>query len=121
MLLLVLGTFAGAYPMMYFAQEFIPLNAAMVACGGGVLAIILVRTATAIGVRFALAGVVIPAALVMLLTLVIATRPQYQGILLTAMALGLFTVAMALAPRLHVPRRDIGTPPPPPPAEPALG
>src|SRR5882762_9205925 len=31
MLLLVVGTFTGAYPLMYFAQEFIPLNAAMLA------------------------------------------------------------------------------------------
>src|SRR3954454_20678462 len=29
MLLLVLGTFTAAYPLMYFAQEFVPLNAAM--------------------------------------------------------------------------------------------
>ena len=32
MLLLIIGTFAGAYPLMYFAQEFISLNHAM---GGG--------------------------------------------------------------------------------------
>jgi len=29
MLLLILGTFTGAYPLMYFAQEFIPLKAAI--------------------------------------------------------------------------------------------
>src|SRR5438552_18391481 len=29
MLLLIMGTFTGAYPLMYFAQEFIPLNAAI--------------------------------------------------------------------------------------------
>src|SRR3954454_13310005 len=31
MLLLFLGTFTAAYPLMYFAQEFIPLNAAILA------------------------------------------------------------------------------------------
>src|SRR3954454_3599801 len=29
MLLLILGTFTGAYPLMYFAQEFIPVNKAI--------------------------------------------------------------------------------------------
>ena len=33
MLLLVLGTFTGAYPLMYFAQEYIPLKWAMLAAG----------------------------------------------------------------------------------------
>ena len=28
-LLLVLGTFAGCYPLMYFAQEFVPVNVAV--------------------------------------------------------------------------------------------
>src|SRR5207249_3767766 len=46
MLLLVLGTFAGAYPLMYFAQEFIPLNAAIFASLTVVLAIIAIRAVT---------------------------------------------------------------------------
>jgi hypothetical protein len=123
MLLLVLGTFAGAYPMMYFAQEFIPLNVAMLVCGGGVLLVILVRTATVIGIRYALPGVAIPAGLIMWLTLTAAVRPQYQGILLTGLALGLFTIAMLLAPRLHAARAALrkAFTPPPPPLEPALG
>jgi prepilin-type N-terminal cleavage/methylation domain-containing protein len=129
MLLLVLGTFAGAYPMMYFLQEFIPLNVAMFVCGGGVLLVILVRTATVIGVRYALPGVALPAGLIMWLTLTAAIRPQYQGILLTGLALGLFTVAMLLAPRLHAARaalraalaKAVPPPPPPPCVEAALG
>jgi hypothetical protein len=57
-----------------------------------------------IGVRYAIPGVALPAALIMWLTLTAAIRPQYQGILLTGLALGLFTVAMLLAPRLHAAR-----------------
>src|SRR5438552_12022878 len=40
MLLLILGTFTGAYPLMYFAQEFIPLNAAIFISSTVVLVII---------------------------------------------------------------------------------
>jgi drug/metabolite transporter (DMT)-like permease len=125
LLLLVLGTFAGSYPLMYFAQEFIPLKSAMLISGGTVLAIIAVRTMTVMGVRLALFGVVIPAAGVMALALTAAVRPQLQGVLLTGLALLVFTVAMVLAPRLHVPRRPVAEAPPdappPPPVEPALG
>jgi prepilin-type N-terminal cleavage/methylation domain-containing protein len=125
MLLLVLGVFAGGYPMMYFLQEFIPLNVAMLACGGGVLLVILWRTATVIGLRYAIPGVALPAGLIMWLTLTAAIRPQYQGILLTSLALGVFTVAMLLAPRLHAAqaalREALAKATPPPPAEAALG
>jgi prepilin-type N-terminal cleavage/methylation domain-containing protein len=119
MLMLVLGTFAGAYPLMYFAQEFIPLNAAMLGAAAAVVLVIAVRTTTVMGVRLALAGVVLPAALILALTLTAAVRPQLQGILLTALALTVFTLAMVLAPRLkplqrhpHGPER---------PLEPAMG
>jgi len=40
MLLLTVGTFAGAYPMMYFAQEYISLGPAVLASAGIALAII---------------------------------------------------------------------------------
>ena len=125
LLLLVLGTFAGSYPLMYFAQEFIPLKWAMLISGGTVLAVIAVRTMTVMGIRLALFGVVVPAAGVMALALTAAVRPQLQGVLLTGLALLVFTVAMVLAPRLHVPRRPVveapPEAPPPPPVEPALG
>lgn len=100
MLMLVLGTFAGAYPLMYFAQEFIPLDAAMLGAAGVVVLVIAARTVTVMGVRLALAGVVLPAAAVMGLTLTAAVRPQLQGILLTGLALAVFATAMVLAPRL---------------------
>jgi hypothetical protein len=114
MLLLVLGMFAGAYPMMYFAQEFIPLRTAMAASAGAVLLIIALRTSAVMGFRRAVAGVVLPAAIVMGLTLTAAIRPQLQGILLTGLALAVFSLGMLLAPRLQVPAG-------PQPGEPALG
>jgi hypothetical protein len=44
MLLLVLGTFTGAYPLMYFAQEFIPLNAAIFISSAIVIVIIAIHS-----------------------------------------------------------------------------
>jgi hypothetical protein len=101
MLLLTVGTFAGAYPLMYFAQEYIPLGTAVAVSAGLALAIIGVRAVTLVGVRLALAGVVLPAAVIMAVTLVAAIAPRLQGILLTAEALGFFITAMMLFPRLR--------------------
>jgi prepilin-type N-terminal cleavage/methylation domain-containing protein len=100
MLLLTLGTFAGAYPLMYFAQEYIPLLPAVVASAGLVLVIIGVRALTILGWRLALVGVMLPAAMILTITLVAAIWPRLQGILLTAQALGFFITAMTLFPRL---------------------
>jgi hypothetical protein len=102
MLLMLIGTFTGAYPLMYFAQEFIPLRHAMIASASTVLMVILVRAVTLLGWRLGTFGVAVPAAAIMSLTLLAATRPQLQGILLTALALGLFMMAMTLAPRLAI-------------------
>ncbi|MBC8105063.1 MAG: type II secretion system protein [Anaerolineae bacterium] len=107
MLLLILGTFTGAYPLMYFAQEFIPLNAAMIVTGALVLLVIALRSIGTIGLRLGLLGVALPGALIMTITLAAAIRPGLQGILLTAMSLGLFVLAMLLAPRLHFERRAL--------------
>src|SRR5262249_6486828 len=93
MLLLTIGTFAGAYPLMYFAQEYIPLNAAVLAAAGIALAIIGIRAVTLMSVRLAFAGVVLPAAMIMAITLVAAIFPRLQGILLTAEVLGFFIAA----------------------------
>ncbi len=100
MLLLTVGTFAGAYPLMYFAQEFIPLGAAVVASAGIALLIIGVRAVTLMGARLALLGTVAPAAAILALTMLAATFPKLQGILLTAEAIGVFIVAMILFPKL---------------------
>jgi prepilin-type N-terminal cleavage/methylation domain-containing protein len=101
MLLLTVGTFAGAYPLMYFAQEYIPLVQAMLASAGVALAIIAVRAVTLVGFRLALFGVVLPAAAILAVTLVAAVWPSLQGILLTAEALGFFIAAMMLLPRIR--------------------
>jgi competence protein ComGC len=116
MLLLTVGTFAGAYPLMYFAQEYISLEAAILASGGIALLIIAVRAVTLMGLKLALAGVVVPAATILALTLVAAIVPRLQGILLTALALGFFIVAMTLLPRLRLGSASPAAPEVPPPA-----
>jgi prepilin-type N-terminal cleavage/methylation domain-containing protein len=107
MLLLTVGTFAGAYPLMYFAQEYISLGGAVLASTGLALAIIGVRAVTLMGLRLALAGVVLPGAVILALTLVAAIWSNLQGILLTAEALAFFIAAMMLLPRV----RFTGAPP----------
>jgi hypothetical protein len=113
MLLLTVGTFAGAYPLMYFAQEYIPLEAAVLASAGLALVIIGVRAVTLMSVRLALLGVVLPAAAILALTLVAAIAPRLQGILLTAEALAFFIVAMMLIPRLRPAAAAVPAEPPP--------
>ncbi len=120
MLLLTVGTFGGAYPLMYFAQEYIPLWAAVVASGAIALAIIGVRTVTLMGMKLALAGVITPAAVILTITLFAAIVPRLQGILLTGEALGFFVAAMMLIPKIRItgtaPTPVAEVPPPPQPA-----
>jgi prepilin-type N-terminal cleavage/methylation domain-containing protein len=104
MLLLVLGTFTGAYPLMYFAQEFIPLNYAMFASSGFVVVVIAIRSITIMGWRLALFGTIFPAIAILALTLLAAIHPRLQGILITATGIALFIVAMLLIPRLKIER-----------------
>src|SRR5205823_13357543 len=80
MLLLTLGTFAGAYPLMYFAQEYIPLETAVLASAGLALAIIGTRAVTLMGLKLALVGVIIPAVTILAVTLLAAVMPRLQGI-----------------------------------------
>lgn len=101
-LLLTVGVFAGAYPLMYFAQEYIPLNPAVLISAGVALAVIGVRSVTLMRVWLALSGVVLPAIIILAVTLVSAIWPSFQGILLTAEALGFFIAAMMLIPRARV-------------------
>jgi prepilin-type N-terminal cleavage/methylation domain-containing protein len=104
MLLLIVGTFTGAYPLMYFAQEFIPLNAAMLISSGLVLVIIGIRSATIIGLLMTLFGVVAPAATILALTLLAAVHTRLQGILGAGTGLALFVIAMLLLPRIRFDR-----------------
>src|SRR5258707_13989096 len=83
MLLLTVVTFAGAYPLMYFAQEYISLSQAVLISAGGALAIIAVRAVTLMGLLLALAGVVVPAAAILRLTLLALIWPSLHGNLLT--------------------------------------
>lgn len=100
MLLLVLGTFTGAYPLMYFAQEFISLNTAIFASSAIVLLVIAVRSVTIMGIRLALFGAVMPASVILAVTLVAAIHPRLQGILITGTGIAVFIIAMLLIPRL---------------------
>ena len=100
MLLLLIGTFTGAYPLMYFAQEFISLNAAIFLSSLVILMILAVRSMTIMNLALASFGTLVPAALILALTLLAAVYPRLQGIIITATALGLFIVAMVLIPRL---------------------
>jgi hypothetical protein len=120
MLLLTVGTFAGAYPLMYFAQEYISLGPAVVVSAGIAIVIIGVRAVTLMGFWRGLAGVVFPAAVIMSVTLVAAVWTSLQGILLTAVALGFFIAAMMLIPAVNaastsfwLSRRDVTNPPAP--------
>src|SRR6185503_10770832 len=72
MLLLIIGTFMGAYPLMYFAQEFISLNTAVFASSTLILVVIAIRSWTIMGRSLALLGVVLPAAAILGLTLLAA-------------------------------------------------
>ena len=98
MLLFTVGTFAGAYPLMYFAQEYIALSPAVLIAAGIALVIIGTRAVTLMPFWLALGGVVSPAAVIMAITLVAAIWPSLQGILLTAGALAFFVAAMMLGP-----------------------
>jgi hypothetical protein len=100
MLLLTIGTFAGAYPLMYFAQEYISLLPAVLISAAIVTAIIGVRAVTLMGWMHALGGIVAPAMAIMALTLASAVWPQMQGILLTVLAMGFFIAAMMLMPKV---------------------
>src|SRR5216117_158539 len=102
MLLLLLGTFMGAYPLMYFAQEFISLNTAIFASSTLILLIVAIRSVTIMGPPLALLGVVLPAAALLGLTLLAAVHTRLQGILITATGLAVFVVAMLFIPRMKL-------------------
>jgi prepilin-type N-terminal cleavage/methylation domain-containing protein len=119
MLLLVLGTFTSAYPLMYFAQEFIPLYAAIFASSSFVLVVIALRSITIMGVKLGLLGTVLPAATILALTLVATIQTRLQGLLITVTGVALFIVAMLLLPRMNLgkPRLQAEPDPLPTPSE----
>ena len=101
MLLLTVGTFAGAYPLMYFAQEYIALGPAVLISAGFALTVIGVLAVTLMGVWLALGGVLLPATAILAVTLTAAIWPALQGILLTVELLGFFIAAMLLLARIR--------------------
>jgi prepilin-type N-terminal cleavage/methylation domain-containing protein len=101
MLLLTVGTFAGAYPLMYFAQEYIALGPAVMSAAGIALVIIGARAVTLMPFWLALSGVILPAAAIMAITLVAAIWPSLQGILLTVETLAFFIAAMLLIRKIR--------------------
>jgi prepilin-type N-terminal cleavage/methylation domain-containing protein len=102
MLVMTVGTFAGAYPLMYFAQEYISLVPAVVISAGVAVLIIGVRAMTLMRFDLALFGVVVPAAAIMAITLAAVIWPSLQGILLTVEALAFFIVVMTLLPHIQI-------------------
>ena len=102
MLVLTVGTFAGAYPLMYFAQEYISLVPAVVISAGVAVVIIGVRAMTLMRFSLALFGVVVPAAAILAITLAATIWPSLQGILLTIMGLAFFIVVMQLLPHIQI-------------------
>lgn len=102
MLLLTVGTFAGAYPLMYFAQEYISLTPAVLLSAGIALSIIGVRAVTLMPVWLTLTGIIFPGMVILAITLIAAVWPALQGILLTALALGFFIAAMILLPKVKL-------------------
>ena len=101
MLLLIVGAFAGAYPLMYFAQEFISLKYAIAASTIVVLAVIAIRSMTMMSRPLALLGIVFPAAMILTLTILAAVQTRLQGILITGTVMALFIAGMALMPRIQ--------------------
>ena len=104
MLLLVMGTFTGAYPLMYFAQEFISLRLAILLSSSLVLIVIAIRAITIMGWAMAVFGTVLPATAILAVTLLAALHPHLQGILITAVGITLFIVAMLLIPKMQLQR-----------------
>ncbi len=92
---------------MYFAQEFIPLPAAIFASSALVLSVIAVRSVTMMGVQLGLCGTVLPAAAILSVTLLAAIYTRLQGILITSLGIALFVGAMLLMPRLRIPHAAI--------------
>jgi prepilin-type N-terminal cleavage/methylation domain-containing protein len=102
MLLLTVGTFAGAYPLMYFAQEYIPLAQAVVLSASVCVIIIWARSMMLLGLWRSTYGIALPAVAIMTATLVAAIWPSMQGLILTSVALACFVCAMLLMPKINL-------------------
>ena len=101
LVILVAGCFAGAYPMMYFLQDFIDLTAAVALAAAVVLTVIGWRIISLFGFwRGLFGGIVLPAVLMGLtLAATIQAKPAMQGVVLTVMGIFGLVTAMILLPR----------------------
>ena len=101
LVILVAGCFAGAYPMMYFLQDFTDLTAAVAFANVVVLTVIGWRVISLFGFwRGLFGGIVLPAVLMGLtLAATIQAKPAMQGVLLTVMGIFGLVTAMILLPR----------------------
>ena len=104
MLLLTIGLFAGSYPLMYYAQEYLPLGYAVTLSAAAPILVAAIRTAFLAGWRLAVA-ITLWAALVMAATIVCTVWPKYQGLVITGETLALFAMAMILGPK--IPKKTI--------------
>jgi hypothetical protein len=101
MLLLIVGAFAAAYPLMYYAQDFLSLWSAVVIACIVMLLVIGLRAMTLLGARVGLFGIVLPGGAVLTVTILATIFMNFQGLLLTAMTVGTLAVLMALLPRVQ--------------------
>jgi hypothetical protein len=101
LVILVAGCFAGAYPMMYFLQDFIELAAAVVLSTAAVLLVIAWRIVSLFGLRRGLFGGVVLPVVLMALTIgaTLQSKPAMRGVLLTVMGIFALVTAMTLLPR----------------------
>jgi len=99
--ILVTGCFAGAYPMMYFLQDFIELAAAIALAAALVLVVVGWRIISLFGWRRGLFGGVLLPLVLMGLTIAatIHTTHAMQGALLTVMAIFALVTAMTVLPK----------------------
>ena len=120
MLLLLLGTFAAAYPLMYFAQDFLTAPMAVAVAAAAMMVVIAARSDTLFGLVRGIIGPVALAAGAMGLTLWVALVPESQGVILTAGAIATFVLGMILLPRAQKSLAAAAPTPPPAPPEPVV-
>jgi len=116
MLLLIVGAFAAAYPLMYFGQEVADLPAAVVIACAAMMLVVAVRSITLMGWKLGLLGVTLIGALVLTLTMMAALLGHLQGLLLTILAVGALITMMVLLPRAQKAIAPNAPPAPPLPA-----
>jgi len=115
MLLLIVGAFAAAYPLMYYAQDFVPLMAAIIAACVAMMIIVGVRAVTLLGARVGVLGVVLSGSAVLAVVMVATLCPYLRGFLLTVLVVGALVTMMALLPRAQKSSAALSASPEPPP------